>query len=280
MRGLVSGLMIVLLAASGAQAQVDVMPNGGFEDSDIGDGWHRTVDDGNGVDYSIVPYRIAMTGGQTGGCLVVGGGVQRSGDKAAEFESLGWAGDLYLDQGDDTFHIPVKPGGTIDVEFWGQKSVDIGDGRIEVSIRQYDAAHTPLEPVYDDWFSPVYGDDYVRWYIPGGLLVEADCQYINVELLGNGRLTCLLDDISVIQRKPEVWPDADKDGDVDQTDFAMFQRCHTGGGTFTLSDLCSKFDRDKDLDVDETDYGEFKKCATGPSVLFHVDPPAGCDLGP
>jgi len=58
----------------------------------------------------------------------------------------------------------------------------------------------------------------------------------------------------------------DGDGDVDQDDFAVFQACYTGDGTFDLSSMCACFDRDNDDDVDSSDYGQFENCASGPAI--------------
>ncbi|UCD29057.1 MAG: hypothetical protein JSV03_00815 [Planctomycetota bacterium] len=64
----------------------------------------------------------------------------------------------------------------------------------------------------------------------------------------------------------------DGDGDVDQDDFAEFQRCYTGsgdpGGVYS-EENCGCFDQEPaggDGDVDELDYNKFKNCASGPEV--------------
>jgi hypothetical protein len=79
---------------------------------------------------------------------------------------------------------------------------------------------------------------------------------------------------------PKPFADADRDGDVDQDDFAAFQLCYTGshdpGGLFDRLH-CSCFDREQDGDVDGDDYGAFEHCATGPGILFDPqNPPPGC----
>lgn len=74
--------------------------------------------------------------------------------------------------------------------------------------------------------------------------------------------------------------DADKDGDVDQADFAMLQACYTGSSG-EVSDECRCFDRKDPLqplpdgDVDNTDVAAFEACASGPGVP--ADPT--CDDG-
>ncbi len=80
--------------------------------------------------------------------------------------------------------------------------------------------------------------------------------------------------------EPIPFADANRDGDVDQQDFAAFQRCFSGTYTFT-DPACAVYDRDVngagDGDVDEDDFAAFEKCATGPGIAFNFDsPPAGC----
>lgn len=72
-----------------------------------------------------------------------------------------------------------------------------------------------------------------------------------------------------------VFADADKDGDVDQVDFGMFQQCFTGdgGGLPAAPPYCGCFDwrnndglRGNDGDVDGFDMGAFEDCASGSGV--------------
>lgn len=73
---------------------------------------------------------------------------------------------------------------------------------------------------------------------------------------------------------PTPYGDDDKDGDVDQYDFAALQRCITGSQTGVAAD-CLCFDKNADNRVDATDVELFVNCATGPNVT--VEPvPAGC----
>jgi len=66
---------------------------------------------------------------------------------------------------------------------------------------------------------------------------------------------------------PIPFPDADLDGDVDQSDFGFFQRCYSGYNVPMRDDpMCTCFDRNKDGDVDMYDFGEFLKCYTGANV--------------
>jgi hypothetical protein len=70
--------------------------------------------------------------------------------------------------------------------------------------------------------------------------------------------------------------DADGDGDVDQADFAAFQRCITGTddpGSVYNADNCACFDRDFDSDIDQSDLLAFEACVSGPNVP--ADPGCG-----
>ena len=79
---------------------------------------------------------------------------------------------------------------------------------------------------------------------------------------------------------PSNWADFDQDQDVDQADFAWYQRCFTGagdlGGQFDVV-ACRCADRNGDEDVDADDVAGFALCATGPGVAFDPqNPPVGC----
>ena len=69
----------------------------------------------------------------------------------------------------------------------------------------------------------------------------------------------------------DPFADVDCDNDVDQDDFAAFQRCLTGEGGPILAG-CEDFDRpepgwpDGDGDVDNNDYQAFEACASGPTI--------------
>ncbi|MGB4256755.1 MAG: BNR-4 repeat-containing protein [Phycisphaerae bacterium] len=71
----------------------------------------------------------------------------------------------------------------------------------------------------------------------------------------------------------DPFADADRDGDVDQDDFGLFQRCATGPSSSPglLPPECACFDRDHggrgDGDVDEHDLEAFLACESGPAVV-------------
>jgi hypothetical protein len=63
---------------------------------------------------------------------------------------------------------------------------------------------------------------------------------------------------------------ADNDADVDQADFAVFQACYTGPGTFTLSAVCKCLDHDLNGSannvIDADDWAAFERCASGSGI--------------
>lgn len=73
---------------------------------------------------------------------------------------------------------------------------------------------------------------------------------------------------------PLAWADSDRDGDIDATDFAMFQRCYTGESS-ALAPECACLDSDQNGVIDEEDLEAFIQCANGPG--WALDPvPAEC----
>jgi len=75
---------------------------------------------------------------------------------------------------------------------------------------------------------------------------------------------------------PTPFADADADGDVDQKDFAAFQRCITGVGPTNVPAECRCFNHHTGLDdpdIDLDDFEAFKACASGAGVP--ADPGCG-----
>ncbi|MHC4672682.1 MAG: hypothetical protein ACYTBZ_09375, partial [Planctomycetota bacterium] len=64
--------------------------------------------------------------------------------------------------------------------------------------------------------------------------------------------------------------DGDCDGDVDQGDFALFQRCYSGNNNnYPIGMNCDCFDKGNDSpdnDIDSLDFDAFQSCASGPNV--------------
>jgi len=56
--------------------------------------------------------------------------------------------------------------------------------------------------------------------------------------------------------------DFDRDNDVDQHDFEVFQAC-VSGPAIPLSTGCESADLDHDGDVDQSDFGIFQRCYSG-----------------
>jgi plastocyanin len=67
--------------------------------------------------------------------------------------------------------------------------------------------------------------------------------------------------------------DFDQDGDVDQDDFAHFQRCYTGDGVPLTDPDCAGADLEGDGDVDLNDFNIFFTCISGANVP--ADPACG-----
>lgn len=76
----------------------------------------------------------------------------------------------------------------------------------------------------------------------------------------------------------EVWGvrlaplgDMDGDGDLDQEDSGLFQRCLSGGGKPQTDPECALALLDDDDDVDNTDYAIFINCMTAPNIPANPD---------
>lgn len=59
--------------------------------------------------------------------------------------------------------------------------------------------------------------------------------------------------------------DTDLDGDVDQSDFGVFQQCYSGFGV-AAAQACRIVDLDNDTDVDVNDFGLFQGCLSGAGI--------------
>jgi len=82
---------------------------------------------------------------------------------------------------------------------------------------------------------------------------------------------------SVICPCSDPFADADLDGDVDQTDFAVLQACFLGSGV-AVSGTCACFDRTDSVGtgppdgfVDQNDVARFEMCASGPGIPLDPD---------
>ncbi len=75
---------------------------------------------------------------------------------------------------------------------------------------------------------------------------------------------------------PRLYPDSDRDGDVDQLDFAALQRCLTGDAVGVTLE-CKCLDKNRDERINEADVLNFVNCATGPGA---VTTPVAPDCAP
>jgi hypothetical protein len=71
--------------------------------------------------------------------------------------------------------------------------------------------------------------------------------------------------VPVVLSVVSVGPDLDQDGDVDQTDFGLFQVCVTGQGV-TAQGFCAEADFRGDGDVDMDDFAVMQNCFTGAGI--------------
>jgi Dockerin type I domain len=62
-----------------------------------------------------------------------------------------------------------------------------------------------------------------------------------------------------------VKADLDRDGDVDQEDFGLFQACLSGSGVAVAAG-CADADLDGDGDVDQADLDAFRACFRGANI--------------
>jgi len=69
----------------------------------------------------------------------------------------------------------------------------------------------------------------------------------------------------VVEGQVYVRADLDRDGDVDQEDFGLFQACYTGAGIDVTDSACLYARLDGDGDVDEQDVALFIACYSGPN---------------
>jgi hypothetical protein len=77
---------------------------------------------------------------------------------------------------------------------------------------------------------------------------------------------------------PEPFADSDRDGDVDQSDFGVFQACFTGPGGTLSGNVCTCLDRTDstgegppDNAIDSGDWNRFEACASGAGIPADVN---------
>jgi acetyl esterase/lipase len=70
--------------------------------------------------------------------------------------------------------------------------------------------------------------------------------------------------------RPHRLADFDLDGDIDQSDFGVFQQC-LSGPSVPFDPGCEFADFDQDNDVDQCDFGLFQRCYSGPGNAVDRD---------
>ncbi|MBP7935310.1 MAG: hypothetical protein KA354_11740 [Phycisphaerae bacterium] len=106
--------------------------------------------------------------------------------------------------------------------------------------------------------------------LPSGECVEVnsfECQAQDGSFMG-ADTTCA--EANCPQPCPKPFADGDRDQDVDQVDFGLFQLCYTGaeGG---VPEGCACFDKNTDGAVDAVDLQTFVTCWSGPAVAANPD---------
>jgi len=103
---------------------------------------------------------------------------------------------------------------------------------------------------------------------------ENECTGLSGQWQGTGT-TC-----ATVVCCPVPWADIDRDNDVDQKDFGLWQVCFSGGGN-AYEEGCECFDRvdsgehageqGGDGDVDTNDFAWFEDCFSGPTVPLDLE---------
>lgn len=93
----------------------------------------------------------------------------------------------------------------------------------------------------------------------GGVGIPSGADFFYLDHLQTGHRLC-----------EDPFADLDGDGDVDQDDFGLWQRCLSGPHVVAESP-CDCADRDGDGDVDTIDFGPFGSCVSGPNQPADVN---------
>jgi hypothetical protein len=158
---------------------------------------------------------------------------------------------------------------------------DAGSGKFIVQSRQVTAGGNVFGyalPLRDSDFYFAYVDFANPLAPPESLCADG------LDNDGNGLTDCADPscDLNPACRCNVPWADAEGgglvgkhngDGDVDQTDFALFQICFAGLGLIPVDPVyCACFDRETDGDIDQDDLDKFLNCVSGPTILWTASP--------
>ncbi|HOW73507.1 MAG TPA: hypothetical protein PKY77_23140 [Phycisphaerae bacterium] len=170
--------------------------------------------------------------------------------------SIGWN---YLDNGSWNNFIPVSdPSQVIGHWFHYDALIDVGARTVDLTIARLDnqlSGHIVGSFQTDPGVNPLDADlaNYQ------GIGIFQSNPAATSELLMDNVVAELADSC------PRPFADTDRDGDVDQVDFGIFQTCFTGsaGG---VTPECQCFDRNQSNAIDLADLNKFIACFSGPTV--------------
>jgi len=137
---------------------------------------------------------------------------------------------------------------------------DVARTIVRSSTSSYPASETDGEPVADRAASPASSDSIEHAGLTNGTTYYYAAFARDIEGLHSPAI--------YQTATPYVPPDMDHDGDVDQTDFAAFQRCLSGSFQPQTGPDCRQALFDSDNDVDGDDAAVFLACLSGPDVLY------------
>ena len=141
-------------------------------------------------------------------------------------------------------------------------SVIMSDTQIDLSWDASSDAETGINyyQVHRNGSEYARSDDttYSDTHLPKNMSYTYEVSAVNWELVESGRSSSV-----------GSAADFDRDNDVDQSDFGIFQSCYTGSGG-DIEPGCEVADYDSDEDVDPSDFSVFQSCMAGANV------PPGC----
>jgi len=194
------------------------------------------------------------------GVTAVLGSIAGGGSRAI---STGVAGDVAL--------LVIKGGPTTNtapsVDAGADKTIKLGQAVLLQGVVMDDGLPSPPSQVTVAW-SQVSGPGTAAFNDAHSAVTSATFSAMGAYLLRlaayDGELTAS-DDVMVTVLS-NIPGDLDHDGDVDNDDFAIFQRCLTGSGEYVTDPLCVLADLENDGDVDQADVNLFIACLSGPDL--------------
>ena len=118
------------------------------------------------------------------------------------------------------------------------------------------------------WSNPANpGSNWTRIEVEAAATASTITIFLKAQNPTGGNVPARFDDadLTSVPGTPRIPADMDNDGDVDLTDFGLFQRCFTGSGVLQDDPTCAGAKLDNDVDVDQDDFGIFQACQSGPN---------------